>query len=109
VKEIKRVWPKDGILEILGHKSPFSIGERVSFSNFEQFLYIKSGLFKLGTLRKSKKKIKKVSSKYENFQILEHKSPMSIGQHVYLWNYEHFLNIKYGFIKLSAVKNSKSN
>jgi len=50
-----------------------------------------------------------VSPKNENFQILELKSSMSIGQRVYLWNYETFLNIKYGFIKLSAVKDSKRN
>ena len=50
-----------------------------------------------------------MSSKYGIFQISEHKSPMSSGQRVSFWNYEHFLNIKYGFIKLSAVKNSKRN
>jgi len=50
-----------------------------------------------------------VSQKYENFQFSEHKSTTSIGQRVSLWNYEHFLNIKYGLFKLSAVQNSKRN
>ena len=86
-----------------------SIGQCVSFWNFEQFLYIKSGLFKLGIVRKSKKAIKKVSPKYGIFQISEHKSSMSIGQRVSLWNFEHFLYIKYGLFKLWVVKNSKRN
>ena len=60
--------PKDGIFKILEHKSPLSIGQRVSFWNFEQFLYIKSGLFKLVTLRKSKKKLKKCHPKMKIFK-----------------------------------------
>jgi len=54
VKEIKRVWPKDGIFQISEHRSPLSIGQRVSLWNFDKFLYIKSGLFKLGIVRKNK-------------------------------------------------------
>ena len=54
MKEIKRVWPKDGIFQISEHRSPLSIGQRVSLWNFDKFLYIKSGLFKLGIVRKNK-------------------------------------------------------
>ena len=54
VKEIKKVLPKNGIFQILEHRSPLSIDQQVSFWNFEQFLYIKSGLFKLGVVRKNK-------------------------------------------------------
>jgi len=46
--------PKDRIFQISENKFPLSIGQHVCFSNFEQFLYIKSGLFKLGILKKSK-------------------------------------------------------
>ena len=51
------------------------------------------------------KKIKKVSQKYGIFPISEHKSFTGIGQHVSLWYFEHFLNIKYGLFILWAVKN----
>jgi len=47
-------------------------------------LYIKSGLFKLGIVRKNKNKNKKVSPKYGIFQILEHNCHMSIGHRVSL-------------------------
>ena len=57
--------------------------------------------------RNDPQKIKKVPQKYGIFQFSEHKSTTSIGQHVSLWNFEHFLNIKYGLFKLWAVINSK--
>jgi len=57
--------------------------DRVSFLNFEQFLYIKFGLLKFRIVSKRKKN-KKVSQKYENFQISGHKCTTSIGQHVSL-------------------------
>ena len=50
-----------------------------------------------------------MSQKFGIFQISEHKSFTSIGQHVSLWNFEHFLNIKYELFKLWALKNSKRN
>ena len=50
-----------------------------------------------------------MSPKYGIFQILEHKSLTSIDQRVSLWNFEYFLNIKYGLFKLWAVKNIKRN
>ena len=50
-----------------------------------------------------------MSQRYGIFQISEHKSTTSIGQLVSLWNFDHFLNIKYGLFKLWAVKNSKRN
>ena len=50
-----------------------------------------------------------MSPKYGMFQIIEHKSLMSIGQRVSLWNFEHFLYIKYGLFKLWVVKNGKRN
>ena len=90
VKEIKKVLPKHGIFQNFEHKYPLSIGQRVSFWKFEQYLYLHSGLFKLGIVKKSKTKLKEVSPKYGIFQISEHKSPMSIGQRVSLWNFEHF-------------------
>ena len=68
-----------GIFQISEHKSTTSIGQHVSLWNFEPFCKYKSGLFKLGTVRKSKKEIKKVSPKYGIFQISEHKSYTSIG------------------------------
>jgi len=87
------VLPKEGICKIFEHKSPLSIDQRVSFWNFEQFLYIKCGLLKFGMVSKSKK-IKKVPKKYRIFQFSEHKSTTSIGQHVSLWNFEHIINYK---------------
>jgi len=75
-------------------------------TNFEQYLSVNNGLFKLGIVRK---KIRKVSPKYGIFQISEHKSLMSIGQRVSLWNFELFLYIKYGLFKLWVVKNGKRN
>jgi len=62
------VLPKDGIFQISEHKSSLSIGQRVCFWNFEQFLYIKSGLFKLGIVRKSKQKLKKC---HQNMEFLK--------------------------------------
>jgi len=59
VKEIKKVLPKDRIFQISEHKFPLSISQCVSVWNFEQFLYIKSGLLQLGILWKSKQKLKK--------------------------------------------------
>jgi len=93
VKEIKKVLPKGGIFQISEHKFPLSIGEHVSFWNFQQFLYIKCGLLKFRIVNKRKKKIKKVSPKYGIFKISEHKSLVSIGERVSLWNFEHLLYI----------------
>jgi len=44
----------------------------------------------------------------ENFQILEHQSPLSNWPTSFFWNFEQFLYIKHELFKLYIVKNSKN-
>jgi len=97
---------KYGIFQILEHKSTTSIGQHVSLWNFEHFLNIKYGLFKLWAVKNSKK-IKKVLPKDGIFQTSKHKFHLSIGQRVSFWNFEHFLYIKRGLFKLGILRKSK--
>jgi len=97
---------KYGIFEILEYKSTTSIGQHVSLWNFEHFLNINYGLFKLWAVKNSKK-IKKVLPKDGVFQISEHKFSLTIGQCVSFSNFKQFLYIKRGLFKLGILRKSK--
>ena len=84
--------PKDWIFQNFEHKYPLSIGQRVSFLNFEQFLYIKCGLLKFGLMGK-RKKIKKEYKNMEFFKF-QNTNPFSIGQHVSLLKFWTFFKYK---------------
>ena len=91
VKEIKKVLPKGGIFQISEHKFPLSIGEHVSFWNFQQFLYIKCGLLKFRIVNKRKKKLKKCHQNME-FLKFQNTNPLWVLANVFLCE---ILNIFY--------------